>query len=342
MKAAFPILLIALCEPAKALSLSGVVRRLKQEIPHARITLVTTQTSAELFQDDGLIDECLALEGAIFNLKSLGALTELSRRQWGLVVDIGPTLISRMMPARTRFTYSPNEPGGPLQQICAALNLKPEEVKPSLTVSPAREAQTRTFLDETRETHPIIVMAPGAEWLGRKWPTERYAVLATRLMRDAGPFPDGRLIILGTQADHDIAVALRMATPRAQVMEMTGKLDLLSAYAMLKHAALFIGNDEVWLHLAAAAGAPAFGLLGPSDEANAPIGKNVHVIRGPRSFADIQAIDPKLKHQACHMLDLSIDRVYEGIIAGLDGKTLAPAAPAEEAEMPDLRVRQVV
>jgi len=309
MTGEFPILLLALCEPAKALALSGVIARLKQEIPHARITLATTQASAVLFQDDDLVDEIQAFEGALFHLKALGSLSELSRRKWGLCVDIGPTLISRMMKAKTRFTLNPNDSAGVLEQIAARLKLDPLEIMPTLRVSPRREAQVRTLVDNGRETAPLIVMAPGAGWLGRRWPTERFAVLATRLMRDEGPFANHRLLIIGSEAERDTVQALRMATPRAKVMEIGDEVTVLNAYAAMRQAILFVGNDELWLHLAAATGIPTFGLFGPSDELEGPLGGNMLTIRGPRSLADIQVVDPKLKQTVCHMLDLTIDHV---------------------------------
>lgn len=309
MTGEFPILLLALCEPAKALALSGVIARLKAEIPHARMTLATTREAAALYQDDDLIGEIQAFDGALFKLKSLHGLSELSRRPWGLCVDIGPTLISRMMKAKTRFTLNPNDSAGVLEQIAARLKLDPVEIMPSLRVSPRREAKVRSLIDNGRETAPLIAMAPGAGWLGRRWPTERFAVLATRLMREEGPFANHRLLIIGSEAERDTLQALRLATPRAQVMEISGEATALNAYAALKQAVLFVGNDELWLHLAAAAGIPAFGLFGPSDEAEGPIGANVLAIRGPRSFADIQSADPKLKLNVCHMLDLTIDHV---------------------------------
>ncbi len=309
MTGEFPILLLALCEPAKALALSGVIARLKQEIPHARITLATTQASAALFQDDDLVDEIQAFEGALFHLKALGSLSELSRRKWGLCVDIGPTLISRMMKAKTRFTLNPNDTAGVLEQIAAKLKLDPLEITPRLRVSPRREAQVRTLIDNGREAGPLIVMAPGAGWLGRRWPTERFAVLATRLMREEGPFANHRLLIIGWEAERDTLQALRMATPRAQMMEVGGEVTVLNAYAALRQAVLFVGNDELCLHIAAAAGLPTFGLFGPSDEADAPISGNVLTIRGPRRLSDIQTVDPKLRQNVCHMLDLTIDRV---------------------------------
>jgi len=321
MKAEFPILLLAICDPTKALALSGIIARLKQEVPHARITLVTTAASAELYQDDEHIDEIRPIEGAIFKIKAIGLLSELSRRSWGLCIDIGPTLVSRMMKAKTRFTLNPNDSVSPLIQIAEALHLDVTEVLPSLQVSSRREAQVRTFLDSGRGMEPLIVMAPGAQWLGRRWPTERFAVLASRLMKEGGPFEGHRLLVIGGEAERDTVMALTMATPRARVFELSGKLDLLTAYTALREAKAFLGNDEVWLHLAAAAGIPAFGLFGPSDEGDAPLGDNVSTIRGPRSLAEIQIVDPKLKQSVCHMLDLSIDKVYDLVSARMQSQT---------------------
>ena len=183
-------------------------------------------------------------------------------------------------------------------------------------------------------------MAPGAAWLGKRWPTERFTVLATRLMREDGPYPNAKLLIIGSQSDHDAAVALRMATPRAQVMELTGKLDLLSAYAAIRHGDVFVGNDDIWLHLAAAAGIETFGLFGPTDDADAPEGDldrdNVHIVRGRRSFEAIREADPKLRQSVCHMLDLSIDTVYESIRAVAESRKAEPEPePRPEPEPAD-------
>ena len=323
MKAAFPILILALCEPAKALSISGVIRRLKAEIPHAHITLVTGKSAAELYQDDDGIDDLQVFDASWLSVAGAKLAWRLSRQAWGLFVDIGrdPVVawLSRFLQSKTRFILDRRNPAGPLAQLRAKLQLE-GEAGPALDIAPAREAGVRTFLDDSRgEGRPVIVMAPGAPWLGKRWPTERFTVLATRLMRDDGPYPNAKLLIIGSQADHDAAVALRMATPRAQVMELTGKLDLLSAYAAIRHGDVFIGNDDIWLHLAAAAGIESFGLFGPTQDADAPEGDldrdNVHIVRGPRSFEAIRESDPKLRQSVCHMLDLSIDTVYESIRA---------------------------
>jgi len=49
-------------------------------------------------------------------------------------------------------------------------------------------------------------------------------------------------------------------------------------------------------------------------------------VRGPRSFAEVQAVDPKLKQNVCHMLDLSIDRAYDGIVRVMTGAEMLRAS----------------
>jgi ADP-heptose:LPS heptosyltransferase len=48
-------------------------------------------------------------------------------------------------------------------------------------------------------------------------------------------------------------------------VDLVGTLALPEVAAVLRHAALYLGNDSGLMHLAAAAGAPTLGLFGQSD-----------------------------------------------------------------------------
>jgi hypothetical protein len=63
-------------------------------------------------------------------------------------------------------------------------------------------------------------------------------------------------------------------------INLVGKLDLLTAAAMLRCCALFIGNDTGLMHMAAAVGTPTLGLFGPSPSSQyAPWGKHTALVR---------------------------------------------------------------
>jgi ADP-heptose:LPS heptosyltransferase len=132
--------------------------------------------------------------------------------------------------------------------------------------------------------------------------------------------------VLGAPGDHHVMDSLRHVVLKTRLIDLVGKTDLLTAYACLKRASLFIGNDSGLMHLAAAAGAPTLGLFGPSDERHyAPWGPATRVVRGSRDFEMIRASDPGFTQALCHMMDLTVPTVVE---AARD--LLATSKPAVE------------
>ena len=109
---------------------------------------------------------------------------------------------------------------------------------------------------------------------------------------------------------------LRRVLPKERIIDLVGQVDLLTAYAALGHARLFIGNDSGLMHLAAAAETPTLGLFGPSDERlYGPWGKHARALRGPRSFEQFKAVDPNLNQTIRHMSDLPVVAVVEAATA---------------------------
>ena len=175
---------------------------------------------------------------------------------------------------------------------------------------------------------PILAMGPAANWLGKTWPLERFAQVARRLLAPEGPTPNGRLAIFGGPDDVRYVEDLRRVVPKERCIDLTGQIDLLTAYACLKRARLFIGNDSGLMHLAAAAGAPTVGLFGPSDDRlYAPWGEHTRVVRGPRTFEQFLEVDPKLNQTIGHMMDLRADAVCDAAL-----ELLAETADAQNLE----------
>jgi ADP-heptose:LPS heptosyltransferase len=172
-------------------------------------------------------------------------------------------------------------------------------------------ADVEAYADElTRGQGPVLALAPAANWIGKTWPVERFSQVAMKLLRDPyAPLKGGRLMVLGGPGDEKLARGLRDVAGTGFI-DLAGKADLVTAYACLKRARLFIGNDSGAMHLAAAAGCPTIGLFGPSDERlYAPYGPHTRVVRGPRSFEQIRAVDPGFGQALCHMMDLPVDKV---------------------------------
>ncbi len=104
--------------------------------------------------------------------------------------------------------------------------------------------------------------------------------------------------------------------PSERRIDLIGRVDLLTAYAVLRRCSLFVGNDSGLMHIAAAAGTPTLGLFGPSRERHyAPWGERTAVARTRLDYDDLVG-GPGYDHRTTGSLmgTLSVDDVEEAAI----------------------------
>ena len=120
----------------------------------------------------------------------------------------------------------------------------------------------------------LVMLQPGARYWFKAWPAERFAELADRLSDKYGC----RVLIGGDTRERDLAESIRV-TARTPVVSLAGRLTLLQYAAVLKRCALFVGNDNGPMHMAAALGVPVVALFGPSNPAEwGPRGARTEVL----------------------------------------------------------------
>lgn len=98
---------------------------------------------------------------------------------------------------------------------------------------------------------PYVVLHPGSQLRSRRWPIERFAVVARALQR-AG----WRLVVTGTASEAGLADALRLACD-GPIVDLVGRTDLWTLGALVQHATLLVCNDTGVSHIAAALGTPS-------------------------------------------------------------------------------------
>ncbi len=308
----FPILFVTATRIGDAVLSSGLVKRLHDEAPHARFTIAAGPLALPLFRDTPGLDALIPMTKDARGLHWLRLWRQVRRRRWGLVVDMRGSGLSALLRRRRRAVRRSAPAGAPpLHKVVEAarvLGLQDDPPAPYLFTSDETRAEAERLLGGSRA--PILAIAPAANWVGKTWPAERFAVLAADLLGERGPMPDGRLLLLGGEGDRWAAEAVRRVIPRHRLIDLVGRVDLLTAYACLQRARLFVGNDSGLMHLAAAAGAPTLGLFGPSDDRlYGPWGPHARALRGPRAFETLKALDPQLNMAICHMMDLPPDWV---------------------------------
>lgn len=306
MAGRFPILYIAEAGAEDAVMSSGVLAYLVDAMPQATFTVVGSPQSAPLFADTPRLDRLIVLEREK-RLDWLGLWNQVRAIKWGLVVDMRGTTFSGKLSRQKRAVRGKDEAGFHKVELAARVLHLDETPPPRLFVSDATRASIDALLPN--EDAPLLVIAPGAEWMGREWPSERYATLAATLTND-GPLAGARVVVIGAEADKDAGHTIRLAMPRNRTTELPGRLTPLQAVAVLERAALYLGGDSLWTQLAVAAGAPVVAAYGPSDETvRGPWGGVV--VRGPRSVDEFRKIDPGLNQAILHMNEVPAERVLK-------------------------------
>ena len=305
----FPILFFAPPEIEHALFVTGVFKRLHDEIDNASFTVVTGPAAAELFREAPKREATVIDPGPGLG-RSLELWGRLRQRRWGLIVDTVGRKLSAKLTAQRRVRACDLEPAGGHEVARAArlLKLEAEPPAPFLFVSDDTERRAAEILGEGE---PLLALAPGGSWIGRTWPMERYARLAARLL-DEPALEGGRLLIVGDASDTKAAETLRRTIPRGRWIDLTAERDPLVVYACLKRVRLFVGGAVAFTQMAAAAGAPTLALFGPDDETvSGPWGPHARVLRGPRSVQAIRTVDSHLDQPVCHMLDLPVEKALD-------------------------------
>ena len=319
----FPILFITASRLGDAVLASGLIAKLIDEIPGVRFTFVASALTAELFAEVPGLDRIIVMEKQPLGLHWLSLWRQVNAQHWGLIVDLRGSPLSGFLRRSRRAVYR-KASGAPMHKVVEAaklLRLEHEPPQPELYTSAEIESRAAAL---TAGEGPILAMAPAANWVGKSWPPERFAMVARALVADDGPLAGGRVMVLGGPEDRAAGDPIKATVARTRRIDLAGREGPLVAYAALKRARLFIGNDSGLMHMAAAAGVPTLGLFGPSDEqCYRPWGPQTRIVRGPRDFAEFKAVDPHLNQAICHMLDLTTAKVLKeatNLLAATEGE----------------------
>ena len=247
----------------------------------------------------GVVIACGALPATLFRATPGLERIEIIRKQEGrwrdlwaalrkdrfdLAIDLRGSLVTLGVSARQRIIHRKTRiVRHKLEELAALLKLDAPP-SPDLRIDDKARAVLGT---EMR----VLALGAGSNFIGKRWPPDRFAALAKRLA--AGPLKGAPVLLLGAPDDTEICaeIAAALTADGLGVIDAAGKLDLLAAAAALEQAALFVGNDSGLMHIAAAVGAPTLGRFGPSDErVYGPWGPRTKAIRGPKSFEEVLSV----------------------------------------------------
>ena len=157
-----------------------------------------------------------------------------------------------------------------------------------------------------RDGHPLIALCPGSiNSRAKRWPAERYAELADRLMEEL----EADVLLIGSAAEHSVSLDVNRRM-KQQAIVLTGKTDLARAVAVLKKVDLLVTNDTGPAHIAAALGRPTLVIFGPTNPLTTrPLSPVAEIVRNPPDCAPCMLRDCPIDHRC--MTAITPDDIFE-------------------------------
>lgn len=267
------------------------LRALRDRFPSARLTVAVNRGSEDILKWNPDVDGVLVVERGPL-ARQLEFLREIRRRRFDCVADLTDgdrsAILAKWSGAPVRIGFNEErrwrgllytavvEPGSDAGhrvehdlEAVRALGIEPKAGPLVLRTSPQDDEEASRLLQEMGAeppsgggSLPVVLIQPGARYWFKAWPAERFAELADRLTESCGC----RVVVGGDARERVLAAAIRDRS-RSRPPVLAGRTTLLELAALLKRCALFIGNDNGPMHMAAAVGTPVVALFGPSDPA---------------------------------------------------------------------------
>ncbi|MFM8552678.1 MAG: putative lipopolysaccharide heptosyltransferase III [Nitrospiraceae bacterium] len=293
------LLIIKLRYIGDVLLATPVLRALRERCPEARLTVSVNRGTEAILAWHPDVQEVMVVEkGGLTD--QLRFLREARRRRFDAVIDLTDgdraAILAGLSGAPLRIGFNeehrwrgllytaiaPTLPGTVHRvdhdlQALLPLGIEPKADRPRLYTSPEDDERAARLLTEVGlggAGAPLVMLQPGARYWFKAWPPERFAELADRLTDAFGC----RVVIGGSESERPLAEDIRRQARSAPTV-LAGQTPLLTYAAVLKRCALFVGNDNGPMHMAAALDVPVVALFGPSDPQEwGPRGPRVHVL----------------------------------------------------------------
>jgi ADP-heptose:LPS heptosyltransferase len=123
-------------------------------------------------------------------------------------------------------------------------------VRPQLEIPAAAAVKIKELLSCENPRSKWVALGIGASHGSKRWPTENFKAMAQNIIMK---WPDLTIFLIGGVDDREIARAI-LAGSTGEVVDVTGKLSLSEAAALLNQCGVYVGNDSGPIHLAGAVG----------------------------------------------------------------------------------------
>ena len=298
------ILLLRLERIGDLLMTLPAIADVRRAAPSARIDLVVGRWNADLARAIEPVTRVTTLDASWLAREGdglgIGSLLRAARgwrgMQYDLAINFEPDIRSNLIAAATGAAWTAGyESGGGGALLDVALEYdtrahttdNARRLVAAVFGTPTGAEQSRSFLvpAAAREHASRLLPTTGRPLIGlhvsggraiKQWEPERFAEVARRLSGAV----DATIVLTGSPGDRSLVDRVKARLPPARVVDVAGRVDLLTLAGILARLNLLVTGDTGPMHLAVAVGTPVVAVFGPSDPRRyGPRGPNDRVVR---------------------------------------------------------------
>lgn len=287
MSAPSRILIIQLRRIGDVLLATPIIRELRRAFPLAHISFLVEAPFEPLVRRNPYIDEVVVTNRRQSLRKDVAMIARLRQSHFDLSIDLlgkpRTVLWSWLIGAYRRIGFASREcgflftdsvsPGSPdaysvlhKAALLEPLGIDVVDLRPEFRIGVnARSA----VVDQLRAWHlgssaRLVAVAPGSRREEKRWPGDRFAAIADRLVERHGVVP---VFVCGPGEESQVEVTrASMHSPSCFASDERPPLDQVQA--LLERCCLFVGNDTGLRHMAVAAGVPSVAVFGQPRSCN--------------------------------------------------------------------------
>lgn len=205
-------------------------------------------------------------------------------------------------------------------EVAGAAGAAPVTLEPRLVVM----ENEREFGSQVRTADRLVVIHPGATDVRRRWPTERFAEVASRLAHDGV-----QVLVVGDGSETRVAAeVVERADGGGLASSVAGELSIGQLVGVLSAADVVLANDSGPRHLAAAIGTATVGVFWVGNVINAaPFSRGRHRVQQSwtthcpvcgRDATQVGWTAERCEHELSFIADVAVDPVHADVVALLD------------------------
>jgi len=304
------------------------IRNIRKNFPHSRIDMVVNSNFSSIIEDTPYLDNIYPYDKRWGIKLSIDFTKALKRNNYSLGINIHGNWRSALLLKNIKPAYSIGYGGGGrglflnkvievpdhlhmvinYMELLKNIGLDIKDHKGTeIAVNQESLKKMEEFLEENAYLgkKKIVGLNTGGSWPIKRWPAEKFASLADRLINN-----NFFVVFLGSKSDRP-RVDQIISSMKSKALIATSKTSLKELVALESLCDLVISNDSGPVHVAAAVGTPTITIFGPSDDNKyRPLGDKHKIVKNEIECRPCGEHECPLGHHRC-MQDIGVDDVIE-------------------------------